>query len=95
MHDYKDSVDVLIHSQVAKAMKPDSLVLIADMVMPERVHEADLPAATTDNIVLVMGGKERTEQHLRRILDEAGLTLVKVWRASAGAGALVEAKLKS
>ena len=95
MHDYKDFVDVLILSRLAKAMKPDSLVLIADMVMPKRVHEADLPATTMDNIVLAMGGKERTEQHFMNILDEAGLTLVKVWKAGVGAGALVEAKLKS
>ena len=95
MHDYSDTVDVLILSQLAKAMKPDSLVLIADMVMPQRVHEADLPAATMDNIVAVLGEKERTEEGFRKILDEAGLMLVKVWRASAGVGALVAAKLKN
>jgi hypothetical protein len=84
----------LILSQLAKAMKPDSLVLIADMVMPARVGEADLPAATMDNIVFVLGGKERTEESFRVVLDEAGLELVKVWRPNVGAGALVEARLK-
>jgi hypothetical protein len=95
MHDYSDAVDVLILSQVVKVMKPDSLVLISDMVMPARVGEADLPAATMDNIMFTLGGKERTEAMFKDLFDKAGLEMVKVWRASAGAGALVEAKLKS
>ena len=95
MHDYSDDVNALILSQVAKAMKPDSLVLIADMVMPARVGEADLVAATMDNIVFTLGGKERTEAMFKDLFDKAGLEMVKVWRASVGAGALVEAKLKS
>ena len=95
MHDYSDDVNVLILSQLAKAMKPDSLVLIADMVMPARVGEADLPAAMVDNIMFIMGGKERTEESFKEIFDRAGLELVKVWRASFGAGALIEARLKN
>jgi hypothetical protein len=95
LHGYSDSVDVLILSQLAKAMKPDSIVLIADMVMSARVGEADFPAATLNNIVMAMGGKERTEVGFREILSKAGLELVKVWRATAGAAALVEAKLKN
>jgi hypothetical protein len=75
-------------------MKPDSLVLIADMVMPERVHEADLPAAVIDNIIFALGGKERTEEGFKELFDRAGLELVKLWRASVVAGALLEARLK-
>ena len=49
-------------------MTPDSKVLIADMVMPKRVYEADLPAAAMDNCLMVMGGKERTAKGLQEIL---------------------------
>jgi hypothetical protein len=76
-------------------MSADSRVLLADMVMPARVTEADLAAAVTDVCVMVMGGKERTEEGFKTILKGAGLELVKVWRASVGAGALVEARLAS
>ena len=95
MHDYSDDVNVIILAQLAKAMRPDSLVLVADMVMPARLGEADLPAATMDNIMFLMGGKERTEESFREMFDRAGLELVKVWKASFGAGALVEARLKN
>jgi hypothetical protein len=95
MHDYSDAVNISILSQLVKAMKPDSLVLIADMVLPARVHEADLPAATMDNIMFVLGGKERTEEAWRNMLDKAGLELVKVWSAGVGGGALVETRMKN
>jgi hypothetical protein len=74
-------------------MSTDSRVLLADMVLPARVTEADLSAAAMDVCVMVMGGKERTERGFKTILEAAGLEIVKVWRASFGAGALVEARL--
>lgn len=97
MHDYSDENCVKILAHIRDAMLPDSRVLIADMVMPKRVHEADLPAAAMDNCVMVMGGKERTEQGFARILDDAGLSLHQVWRSRAGgaAGNIVEARLKA
>jgi hypothetical protein len=95
VHDYSDENCVRILAHVRDAMRPDSKVLIADMVMPKRVGEADLPAAAMDNCVMVMGGKERTEEGFRKILEGAGLRLEKVWRSRAGgaAGNIVEARL--
>ena len=75
-------------------MKPDSVVLIADFVIPARVGEADLGAAAMDNTVMVMGGKERTEAMFKDILSKSGLELVKVWMSSVGVQGLVEARLK-
>ncbi|KAI1613983.1 S-adenosyl-L-methionine-dependent methyltransferase [Exophiala viscosa] len=96
MHDYSDENCTKILARVRDAMEPDSKVLIADMVMPKRVGEADLPAAAMDNCVMVMGGKERTEDGFRKILEDAGLKLHKVWRSREGgaAGNIVEARLK-
>lgn len=96
MHDYSDENCSKILSHVRDAMAPDSKVLIADMVMPKRVHEADLPAAAMDNCVMVMGGKERTAEGFEKILDDAGLKLEKIWQSREGgaAGNIVEAKLK-
>ncbi len=94
MHDYSDTNCIRILSQLSKAMAPDSRVLIADMVMQARTHEADMPAVAMDVAMLTMGGKERTEKGFSEILDKAGLELVKVHRASYGAGALVEGRSK-
>lgn len=95
IHDYSDENCVKLLSHLRDAMLPDSRVLIADMVMPKRVYEADLPAAAMDNCVMVMGGKERTEEAFRKILEDAGLNLVKVWQSREGGatGNLVEARL--
>jgi O-methyltransferase domain len=94
MHDYSDENCVKILSHLRDAMALDSKVLIADMVMPERVYEADLPAAAMDNCVMVMGGKERTEG-IKKIIEESGLKLVKVWQSRAGGatGNIIEAML--
>lgn len=97
IHDYSDENCSKILSHVRDAMAPDSKVLIADMVMPKRVYEADLPAAAMDNCVMVMGGKERTAEGFEKILDDAGLRLEKIWQSREGgaAGNIVEARLKS
>ncbi|KIW70707.1 hypothetical protein PV04_02951 [Phialophora macrospora] len=97
IHDYSDENCVKILSHLRAAMAPDSKVLIADMVMPRRVQEADLPAAAMDNCVMVMGGKERTADGMKKILEEAGLKMVKIWQSREGgaAGNIVEAVVSS
>lgn len=95
MHDYADPVCVNILTQQAKSMAPDSQVLICDMVIPERVDEITFASAVLDNAVLAMGGKERTEEGFRKLLDAAGLDLVQVWRASGVPGGCVEGRLKT
>ncbi|EXJ62351.1 hypothetical protein A1O7_02785 [Cladophialophora yegresii CBS 114405] len=95
IHDYSDENCVTILSHLRAAMAPDSKVLIADMVMPKRVYEADLPAAAMDNCVMVMGGKERTADGMKKILEDAGLQMLKIWQSREGGatGNIVEAVL--
>lgn len=95
IHDYADAPCTTILSHLRDAMAPDSKVLIADMVMPRRVDEADLPAAAMDNCVMVMGGKERTADGMKKIIEAAGLKFVKVWQSREGGatGNIVEATL--
>jgi hypothetical protein len=94
MHDYADPVCVVILSQLAKAMGPDSRVLICEMVLPQRVGEADFASAVLDQAVMTMGGKERTEAGFKSLLEGAGLELVQVWRVPGVPGACVEGELK-
>jgi hypothetical protein len=94
LHDYADSVCVTILSQLAKAMAADSRLLVCEMVIPQRVGEADFAAAVLDQAVMTMGGKERTERGFAALFERAGLGLVKVWRVPGVPGACVEGRLR-
>lgn len=93
MHDYSDPEAANILSQVAKAMAPDSRLLIADSVLPERLVEATLVGGIMDQLMFCIGGRERTEAGFRAILEPNNLDLVTVHRSPTG-GAIVEAVLK-
>ncbi|KAF4587529.1 hypothetical protein GQ602_004222 [Ophiocordyceps camponoti-floridani] len=96
IHDWSDTTSVKILSHLAAAMAPDSRVLIFETVLPPQLGEANIPAVVIDHAVMAIGGKERTEQAFSAILNEAGLELVRVWRALGNptAGACVESKLR-
>lgn len=94
MHDYADVVCIDILSYLARAMSPASRLLVCDMVLPERVGEADFPAAVLDQAVMTMGGKERTEAGFKGLFEGAGIELVQVWRVPGVPGACVEGRLK-
>jgi hypothetical protein len=95
MHDYADAVCIDILSHLAQAMAPDSRVLVCDMVLPQRVGEADFPAAVLDQAVMTMGGKERTEERFKSLFEGAGIELVRFWRVPGVLGACVEGRLKA
>jgi demethylsterigmatocystin 6-O-methyltransferase len=92
MHDYSDAVCVQILKQIVPAMAPDSVVLISDFCLPDKITAHDLPAVTMDLTMLNMGGKERSASGFAKILQGAGLELVKIHRPPMGAGAIVEAR---
>jgi hypothetical protein len=94
MHDYADPVCINILSQLAKSMAPDSRVLICDMVVPQRVGEADFAAAVLDQAVMTMGGKERTEEGFKNLFSAAGIEFVQTWRVPGVPGACVEGRSK-
>lgn len=93
MHDYADSVCTTILSKISAAMSDTSRVLICDMVLPQRVGEADFPAAVLDQAVMTMGGKERTEEGFRKLFESAGIKLIKTWRVPGVPGACIEGRL--
>ena len=74
-------------------MSSDSVLLIADMVVPAKCSEADLLTACMDITMMTMGGKEKTEENFVKILAASGLKLVKIWRAAEGPQAVIEACL--
>lgn len=93
MHDYSDDDCIRILKQLAPAMDHDSVVLVSEMVLPARITPENFPAAIMDATMMITGGKERTEEMYKRVFEASGLQLNKVYRASAGSGSLVEARL--
>ncbi|KAM5354447.1 hypothetical protein ACJ41O_001096 [Fusarium nematophilum] len=94
LHDYADAVGIQILTRLAEAMSPESRVLICEMVLAPRVGEADFASAVLDQAVMTMGGKERTEAGFGKMLEAAGLELVRTWRVPGVPGGCVEGRLK-
>ena len=93
MHDYSDPVCIDMLEQVVPAMGPDSVVLIAEFCFPPQANPADLPIAAMDMAIFNMGGKERSEDGFKQILEAAGLEYVTTHRSEGGFAAIVEARL--
>ncbi|KIX02109.1 uncharacterized protein Z518_08048 [Rhinocladiella mackenziei CBS 650.93] len=92
MHDYSDVGCIDILKNIVPAMAYDSVVLLADFCFAARTTPADLPIAAMDIGIFNMGGKERSEEGFKKILEAAGLEFVKLYRSEVGFGAIVEAK---
>lgn len=84
----------LIHllKQIVPVMGPDSKVLIAENILSDDNGTAF--STVSDMIMLCIGGKERTEQNFREVLDQAGLTIDSIHRAPGLEFGIVEANLK-
>lgn len=85
-----------ILSNIKAAMAPDSKVLIQEQIMPSIITNPEVEAnvAVLDVATMVMGGKERTEEGFRDILEKSGLELVKIWKVDMAPVGVVEAKIK-
>lgn len=76
-------------------MGPDSIILVAELAMPDRIQMEDTYAYWMDMTMFTFGGKERSRTDWKKLFDSAGLELVKVWKAPVGTQAVMEGKKKS
>jgi O-methyltransferase/methyltransferase family protein len=91
IHDWTENQCLTILGHCRRAMKPDSRLLIIEMVLPagNTLH----PGKMLDIMMLVgPGGQERTEQEYGTLLGKAGLRLARVV-PTASAASVVEAVL--
>ena len=93
MHDYVDGLAVMILKHIAAAMADDSVLLIHEAVVPERLSEATMIAGTMDMFVLNCAGKERTKRGFEALLGHAGLVVQKYWEREGTAATMIEAVL--
>ncbi|KAH6843416.1 S-adenosyl-L-methionine-dependent methyltransferase [Chaetomium sp. MPI-CAGE-AT-0009] len=95
LHDWPDEVCGSILARVAAAMRPGySRLLINENVIPGT--GADWQATALDLMVLsLLSSRERTEADWRRLLEGAGLRVIKIWGTDKqnGVESLIECEL--
>ncbi|KXG50021.1 O-methyltransferase, family 2 [Penicillium griseofulvum] len=87
-----DTELVQLLKQIVPVMATDSKVLIAENILFDDNGTAF--STVSDMIMLCIGGKERTEQNFREVLDKAGLRVDSIHRAPGLEYGIVEASLK-
>lgn len=92
LHDWDDDRCVTILQNVARVMPPDAKLLIIESVIPP--GNDPYPGKFMDiNMLVITGGRERTELEYRALLDRAGLTITRIIPAHPLAS-IIEAKRK-
>lgn len=77
IHDWDDEQSIKILQNIRSAMNENGKVLIVEMVVP--IGNVPSPSKALDLLMLVMeGGKERTEEEYRRLLEASGFRLTRV-----------------
>ncbi|KAI7332387.1 hypothetical protein KC315_g4686 [Hortaea werneckii] len=78
LHDWPEKQALRILEGVAEAMTANSILLIDEMVLPER--DAALSLAQADLTMMVsFASLERTRKQFEELLNEAGFELIGVW----------------
>jgi len=96
IHDWDDEKSVAILRSCRKAMRQGSRLLIVEVVVPDRPGTSPLDhmiAGTDLNMMVVTGGRERTESEYRALADAAGLTVARIVPTPA-AMSVIEARLR-
>jgi SAM-dependent methyltransferase len=79
IHDWDDERSRAILRRCREAMKPGARLLVLEWIVPERVGPGDAGIVGTDlNMLVMVGGQERTESEYRALLASAGLRVTRV-----------------
>jgi ubiquinone/menaquinone biosynthesis C-methylase UbiE len=77
IHDWDDGDAVTILEQCRRAMTPNGKVVVVETVLPEA--DASAFGALLDlNMLVMTGGRERTEREFRGLLDAAGFEITRM-----------------
>lgn len=76
IHDWDDERSTAILRNCRAVMGPDARLLLLELVMPSVISPDDPGNAMSDiNMLITTGGRERTADEFRELLDGAGLSL--------------------
>ena len=75
LHDWDDSHCATILRNCRAAMRPSSVLLLAENIVPEGARPADFVTMLDLHMMVMLGGRERTLSEYRSLLRSAGLEL--------------------
>ena len=81
IHDWDDERSVTILTNCRRAMGADGTLLLVERVVPERVQQTELHQGILFadlNMLVLAGGRERTEAEYRSLLGVAGFRLARI-----------------
>lgn len=91
IHDWDDEQAATILRNCRRAMREQSKLLMIDRVLPPHIEHSDAGAFLADlNMMVMNGGRERTEAEFRALCESAGLQLARVVPTGT-AGMIIEA----
>lgn len=77
IHDWDDDRSIQILRNCREHMSPDSRLILVDCVVPEN-DDPDFSKFFDLNMLVMTGGKERTETEFRELLQKAGFRLLRI-----------------
>ncbi len=77
LHDWQDDQCEIILKNCCKAMKPESKLLIVEMIIPPG-DEPSIAKLLDLEMLVITGGRERTESEFRELLESSGFKLSRV-----------------
>jgi hypothetical protein len=79
IHDWDDERSRAILGRCREAMKRGAKLLVLEWIVPERVGAGDAGIVGTDlNMLVMVGGEERTEAEYRALLASADLRVTRI-----------------
>ena len=78
IHDWNDEQSVTILNNLAESAKPGSKVLLVESVVEEDDNAPSMSKVMDLNMLVMTGGKERTEKEYAELFEKTGFRLVKV-----------------
>ena len=85
IHDWDDERSIAILRSCRAAMGANARLLILEWLMPERVSPSDQMIVGTDlNMLVMVGGRERTDADYRALASAAGLEVARIVPTPAG-----------
>ncbi len=88
IHDWADAESIAILSNIRKAMKPDSRVVLIEEIIPE-TPELTWAKWLDLHMLAMAGGKERTVAEYKELYSQSGFDLERVIPTSAGSSLLI------
>ena len=77
IHDWDEERAALVLANCREALSPGGKLLLVEMVVP-RDNEPSFAQAMDLNMLAILGGRERTEEEYRKLLEASGFRLERV-----------------